>query len=126
MTRFFEGYFVFGRSYPWIVSLAVSGVITLLVVHAMLAVRKFPISYRQFRTFRAHMGMLKHEDTTLWFWQVVTGFAGLKLVCCTAQTPGVPVVWFHTHSHPYCVPFQLTGMVEVPLAICVGRVKVTP
>jgi succinate dehydrogenase/fumarate reductase cytochrome b subunit len=43
VTRFFEGYFLFGRSYPWIVPLAVAGVITLLVVHAMLAVRKFPI-----------------------------------------------------------------------------------
>ena len=26
ITKFFEGYFFFGRSYPWIVSLAVSGV----------------------------------------------------------------------------------------------------
>jgi fumarate reductase subunit C len=75
VTRFFEGYFVFGRSYPWIVSLAVAGVITLLVVHAMLAVRKFPINYTQYRTFRDHAGTMKHADTTLWWWQVVTGFA---------------------------------------------------
>ena len=75
VTRFFEGYFVFGRSYPWIVSLAVSGVITLLVVHAMLAVRKFPIDYGQYRAFRDHVGTMKHGDTTLWWWQVVTGFA---------------------------------------------------
>src|SRR5215218_5886772 len=37
VTRFFEGYFVFGRSYPWIVSVVVAGVLALLVVHAMLA-----------------------------------------------------------------------------------------
>src|SRR3954471_25100945 len=49
VTRFFEGYFVFGRSYPWIVSLAVSGVLTLLVVHPMLTARKFPIDYGQQR-----------------------------------------------------------------------------
>jgi fumarate reductase subunit C len=40
-----------------------------------LAVRKFPINYRQFSTFRGHMKMMRHEDTTLWFWQVFTGFA---------------------------------------------------
>jgi succinate dehydrogenase subunit C len=75
ITRFFEGYFLFGRSYPWIVSIAVASVIAVLVVHAALATRKFPGTQRQFRTFRAHMGMLRHEDTTLWFWQVFTGFA---------------------------------------------------
>jgi fumarate reductase subunit C len=58
VTRFFEGYFVFGRSYPWIVSLAVSGVLTLLVLHAMLAVRKFPIDYGQYRAFRDHAGTM--------------------------------------------------------------------
>jgi fumarate reductase subunit C len=52
VTRFFEGYFILGRSYPWIVSIAVAGVLALLVVHAMLALRKFPINYRQYRAFR--------------------------------------------------------------------------
>jgi fumarate reductase subunit C len=75
VTKFFEGYFVFGRSYPMIVSFVVAGVIALIVVHAFLAVRKFPINYRQFTLFRGHMKMMRHEDTTLWFWQVLTGFA---------------------------------------------------
>jgi succinate dehydrogenase subunit C len=75
VTKFFEGYFFLGRSYPGIVSCVVAGVIALLVVHALLAVRKFPINYRQFSTFRGHMHMLQHEDTTLWYWQVLTGFA---------------------------------------------------
>ncbi len=75
VTRAFEGYFIFGRSYPWIVSLVVAVIITLLVVHAALAVRKFPGNYQQFHTLRGHMRMMKHEDTTLWFWQVATGFA---------------------------------------------------
>src|SRR3954451_1220307 len=69
VTRFFEGYFVLGRSYPWIVSIAVAGVLTLFVMHAMLAVRKFPIDYGQYRTFRDHVGTMKHADTTLWWWQ---------------------------------------------------------
>ena len=75
VTKFFEGYFFFGRSYPVIVSTAVALIIALVVTHALLAVRKFPINYRQFSTFRGHMRMLHHEDTTLWFWQAVTGFA---------------------------------------------------
>ena len=75
VTRFFEGYFFFGKSYPAIVSLAVALILVLLITHAALALRKFPGSYRQFTTFRAHMQMIRHEDTTLWFWQVFTGFA---------------------------------------------------
>jgi fumarate reductase subunit C len=75
ITKMFEGYFLFNRSYPWIVSLVVAGVIALLIVHAALAVRKFPINYRQYRIYRNHMREMKHEDTTLWYWQFMTGFA---------------------------------------------------
>ena len=75
ITKFFEGYFFFGTSYAWIVSMVVAVVIGLIVVHAALALRKFPSDYHKFKTFRGHMRMMKHEDTTLWFWQVFTGFA---------------------------------------------------
>ncbi|MDP2004774.1 MAG: fumarate reductase cytochrome b subunit [Rubrivivax sp.] len=75
VTKAFEGYFIFGRSLPWLVSVVVAGVLLLLVVHALLAVRKFPGTYLQFRAFRDHANDMKHEDTTLWWWQVITGFA---------------------------------------------------
>jgi fumarate reductase subunit C len=75
VAKFFEGYFVFGRSYPWLVSIVVAGVFALVVTHALLAVRKFPIDYRQVRSFRDHANTMKHGDTSLWWWQVVTGFA---------------------------------------------------
>jgi fumarate reductase subunit C len=75
VTKTFEGYFVFGRSYPGIVSVVVAVVIALIVLHAMLAVRKFPINWSQYKLFHGHMKMMRHEDTTLWFWQVFTGFA---------------------------------------------------
>jgi fumarate reductase subunit C len=75
ITKMFEGYFIFGRAYPGIVSVVVAVIVILLVVHAALAVRKFPINYRQLRTYRGHMKLMRHEDTTLWYWQVVTGFA---------------------------------------------------
>jgi succinate dehydrogenase subunit C len=75
ITKLFEGYFFFGKAYPGIVSFIVACVVVLFVGHAFLALRKFPISYEQYRTYRVHMKGMRHEDTTLWFWQVVTGFA---------------------------------------------------
>jgi fumarate reductase subunit C len=75
ITRMFEGYFIFGTAYPGIVSVVVATVFALFVLHAALAVRKFPINWRQFSTYRQHMGTMQHEDTTLWAWQVATGFA---------------------------------------------------
>ena len=75
ITKMFEGYFLFGTAHPGIVSVVVAVITALLVVHAALAVRKFPINYRQFRTYRGHMKLMRHEDTTLWYWQFVTGFA---------------------------------------------------
>lgn len=75
VTKFFEGYFFLGHSLPWLVSVVVAVVLLLFVTHAMLAVRKFPINYAQYRAFRDHANDMKHGDTTLWWWQVVTGFA---------------------------------------------------
>jgi fumarate reductase subunit C len=75
VTKFFEGYFIFGRPYPILVSFLVATIWTIFIVHAALALRKFPINYRQYREYRDHMGTMRHEDTTLWYWQVVTGFA---------------------------------------------------
>jgi len=75
VARFFEGYYVFGRPLSWLVSILVACVFALFIAHAALALRKFPASYRQYRTYREHMGSMKHDDTSLWYWQVVTGFA---------------------------------------------------
>ena len=52
----------------------VAVILTLVVVHALLAVRKFPINFKQLSSFRDHVNTLHHSDTTLWWWQVVTGF----------------------------------------------------
>jgi fumarate reductase subunit C len=75
VARFFEGYFFFGRAVPGAVAALVAVVILLVVVHAALALRKFPADYRQYRAFRTHMAGFRHGDTTLWAWQVATGFA---------------------------------------------------
>jgi fumarate reductase subunit C len=75
VTKVFEGYFFFGRSFPVLVSFVVAGVAALIVLHAFLAMRKFPASARQYGVFDEHRKTLGHGDTTLWWVQVVTGFA---------------------------------------------------
>jgi len=75
VTRFFEGYYFFGETYPAIVSIVVATVTLLFIAHAMLALRKFPASYQQYHVLRLHRLQLKHSDTTLWWVQVLTGFA---------------------------------------------------
>ena len=75
VTKTFEGYFFFGKAFPGIVSVIVLAVIVLVVLHAFLAMRKFPSDYTQYRMFVGHKNLLHHEDTTLWWVQVVTGFA---------------------------------------------------
>jgi fumarate reductase subunit C len=75
VTKLFEGQFLLGEPYPGIVSLMVAGVAALIVLHGLLALRKLPADYAQYRAFRAHMRGMAHGDTTLWFWQVFTGFA---------------------------------------------------
>jgi fumarate reductase subunit C len=103
ITKFFEGYFFFGRSYPLLVSGVVAAVIFLIVLHAVLAVRKFPISFHQLSIYRSHMKMMKHEDTTLWYWQAFTGFALFFLAA-----PHVYVVL----THPELIgPFESSDRV---------------
>ncbi len=80
VARFFEGYFFFGRAYPLLVSGVVAVIFALVVLHALLAMRKFPGTYQQLRAIRQHVSGMKHEDTTLWWWQAVTGFALFFLV----------------------------------------------
>lgn len=74
VARLFEGYYLFGRSYPWLVSAAVATVLVLLMLHALLAMRKFPQNVRQYQLFLGHKQRMHHTDTTLWWWQLVTGF----------------------------------------------------
>jgi len=74
VARMFEGQFIFGKPYPGIVSVIVAGILMILMLHAFLAMRKFPANYRQYRMFIGHRKLLAHEDTTLWWVQAVTGF----------------------------------------------------
>jgi fumarate reductase subunit C len=73
VARLFEGEPFFGRPYPILVSGVVLAVLVLFVVHAVVALRKVPSSYREYRAFRGHSRGFGHADTSLWLLQVVTG-----------------------------------------------------
>jgi fumarate reductase subunit C len=73
VTRMFEGQFVLGNRYPGIVASIAVVVTILFVLHGLLAMRKLPANFQQFRNFRDHRNTLHHEDTTLWWMQAVTG-----------------------------------------------------
>jgi fumarate reductase subunit C len=75
VTKFFEGYYFFGDSYPIIVTLSVGVIFVIFIVHALVAIRKFPGSYQQYKIMKRHVKRFKHADTTMWFWQIFTGFA---------------------------------------------------
>ncbi len=63
-----------GHGYPIAVFFAVSGIFTLFILHALLGIRKFPISWKQHRIMQDQMVMMKHPDTNLWYVQALTGF----------------------------------------------------
>jgi fumarate reductase subunit C len=75
VTKFFEGYYFFGKSYPALVSAFVGLIFVVFILHALLAMRKFPGNYREYRAISDHRKSLQHTDTTLWFIQAYTGFA---------------------------------------------------
>ena len=74
VTKLFEGYYFFGEAYPSIISFLAAFISLILILHALTAVRKFPSSYRQYHLFKKHSLQFQHNDTTLWFYQVITGF----------------------------------------------------
>ena len=75
ITKMFEGSMFFKEPQPWIVSAIVFFVFVVFIVHAMLGMRKLPITFRQYQAYKTHAGMMKHDDTTMWFTQAFTGFA---------------------------------------------------
>ena len=75
VARFFEAGWLFGTPQPWVVSCVVGGVLAVFVLHAWLAMRKFPANFRQYKVFAAHKAQLRHGDTGLWWIQLWTGFA---------------------------------------------------
>lgn len=74
VAKFLEGSLIIQGGNPIVVSAIAVIIIVALITHAFLAVRKFPINYRQFRDLCVHKHLMKHSDTSLWAIQAGTGF----------------------------------------------------
>jgi len=74
VTLMFEGYYFFGERYPGIISFLAGAIFIIFIVHAATAMRKFPSDYKKYKIMKNHMISMKHEDTSLWMLQVITGF----------------------------------------------------
>ncbi|WP_462104202.1 fumarate reductase cytochrome b subunit [Campylobacter concisus] len=75
VVGFAEAKFLFGEATWWITNVIATVIFVVFVTHAFLAMRKFPANYRQYLMFRGHKDRMKHLDTTLWWFQFLTGFA---------------------------------------------------
>lgn len=73
VARMFEGQYFFGRSHPLLISFFTAAIFVIFAVHALVAIRHMPNSYREYRSFWLHSRALHHSDTTLWLLQVITG-----------------------------------------------------
>ena len=74
VSRMFEGEPFLGEPYPILVSGFAIVILSLIVIHAFLALRRFPSSANQYQNLHRHLGQLKHSDSTLWYFQVISGF----------------------------------------------------
>ncbi|MEA2048537.1 MAG: fumarate reductase cytochrome b subunit [Campylobacterota bacterium] len=79
LTKIFEGEFIIEGGSPLFISGLAMSISVIFILHAALAMRKFPSSYREYLRFRTHTKLMKHADTNLWFIQVTTGFMLLFL-----------------------------------------------
>ncbi len=74
VTLMFEGYYIFGQRYPGIITFLAATISIVFIVHAAIALRKFPNNYKQHKIMKKHLISMKHEDTSLWIIQITTGF----------------------------------------------------
>ncbi len=73
LTKAFEGE-PFIEAEPLIISALAFTIFAIFILHAFIAMRKFPSSYKEYQRYRAHSKILKHNDTNLWFLQISSGF----------------------------------------------------
>jgi len=111
MTLFFEGYYLFGEKYPSIISFLALSILIIIIIHAIVAMRKFPASYAKYKIFRRHMKGLNHHDTSLWAVQVITGFAMFFLASIHLYT----MISTPSNIGPYASAERMTSDMMWPL-----------
>lgn len=76
VVQFLEGgmFSATGHGYPWTSQIISLIMLVVVMVHAGTALRRFPIQLGQWRALRNQQQIIKHSDSRLWFWQLITGF----------------------------------------------------
>lgn len=74
IAHFFELRFLVEGGVPLAVSALGAFIFTVFIIHALLAIRKFPNRYVEYEIYKKHSDAMKHSDTSLWLTQVITGF----------------------------------------------------
>jgi len=74
LTKIFEADFLIEGGEPFIISILAFIVSIIFIIHAGVAMRKFPASYKEYKSYQTHSKMINHSDTNLWFLQITTGF----------------------------------------------------
>ncbi|MEW6981301.1 fumarate reductase cytochrome b subunit [Colwelliaceae bacterium 6471] len=69
-----------GEGYPIIVSIIALVIFILLVIHAVLAMRKLPSNWQQQKQLQKQLNLIPHDDTKNWRIQAVSGVAIMFLV----------------------------------------------
>jgi len=74
LTKAFEAEFIIEGGEPLIISGLAFIIFVIFIFHAMIAMRKFPASYREYKSYQTHRELINHSDTNLWFIQISSGF----------------------------------------------------
>ncbi|WP_394130167.1 fumarate reductase cytochrome b subunit [Shewanella maritima] len=82
VVQFLEGgiFSESGHGFPILTQIFSVFLLVVVMIHAAFALRRFPTQINQWRQLRSQMQVVSHQDTKLWFWQMVTGFVLFFLV----------------------------------------------
>jgi fumarate reductase subunit C len=82
VAQFLEGgvFSETGHGYPLLTQIFSGFMLLVVMIHAGFSLRRFPTQLGQWRALRNQMHFLPHEDTKIWFWQMISGFLLFFLV----------------------------------------------
>ncbi len=113
VSKLLEAEPILGKPYPIIITVLGLTISTILVVHALVAARKFPGSYKQYKIFKSHSIRMNHLDTKLWFVQAATGF----ILFFTASVHLFIVTTHPADIGPYASADRMVGEWMAPLYV---------
>lgn len=126
IAKFFEGSLFLSEPNPFLVTIVAFGVFCIFITHAVLAMRKLPINFRQWQIYKTHMGMMKHSDTSMWYTQAATGcimfFLGsAHIYMMMTQAANISAIGagYRMYSQ-YMWPFYLILLFAVELHATIG------